>query len=321
MTLVMAGQLVGMAVACGLNLYLTVAALGILSRFDLLPALPTGLQGLEGWIVIASAVALYMVEAVIDKIRHADSLWDTVHTFIRAPGAALLAVAALWGQPAAIMAGGAALALVVALAAHGTKAGSRMALNATLRTRWHPWISVGEDILAAAFAVLAFRFPTYTLIAAGVLLFIATLFGPRIWRAFRLGSRATAAWLRSIFRPARWRELEDMPRYARHLLDDTPLGAAPPHGTRAALHGRKGSGAFRNGWLVLTVHGLVFVYRTLFGARRIALPAPRRIQHRPGVWAEILHVEGDDDSTYTLFLLKDGPEIELAIQHLIPATA
>jgi hypothetical protein len=321
MTLLVAGQLVGLAVACGLNLYLTVATLGILSRFDLLPAIPDGLQGLEGGIVIASAVALYLVETVIDKISHADSLWDTIHTFIRAPGAALLAVAALWGQPAATMAAGTALALVVALLTHGTKAGGRMALNTTLRTNGRVWISLGEDVLAAAFAVVAFRFPVYALATAAGLVLATAPFTPRLWRAFHLGTRATTAWLRSIFVPSRWRELDEMPRYTRTLLDDTPLGAAPPRGTRAALHGRKGTGAFRNGWLVLTVHGLVFVYRGLLGPRRIPLPAPRHIEHRPGVWAEILRVEGDDDSTYTLFLLKDGPEIELATQHLGAAPA
>ncbi len=319
MSLVLAGQLAGLAFACGLNLYLTVATLGILYRFGLLPQLPPGLHGLEGWIVIGSAVALYLVEAVIDKVHHADSLWDTVHTVIRPTGAALLVVATLWGQSAAIMASGTALAFFVALATHGTKAGARMALNATMQTRWQTWISVGEDVLAAAVAVLALRFPTYTLTAVAAVLVVAAIFAPRLFRAFRLGNRATAAWLRSIFRPSRWRELDELPRWTRPLLDDTPLGAAPPRGTRAALHGLKGAGPFRNGWLVLTVHGPVFLFRTLFGSRRIPLPAPGEIRHEPGVWAAILHVHGAD-TDYTLFLLKDGPEIELAIQHLSPVT-
>lgn len=318
MSLVLAGQLAGLAFACGLNLYLTVAALGILYRFGLLPQLPAGLQGLEGWIVIGSAVGLYLVEAVIDKVHHADSLWDMVHTIVRPVAAALLAVAALWGMPTATMAVGAALAFLVALAAHGTKAGARMALNATMRTRWQTWISVAEDVGAAAVAVLSLRYPDYTLLGIAIALVIAAPFGPRLWRAFRLGNRATAAWLRSIFRPSRWRELDDMPRWTRPLLDDTPLGAAPPRGAPAALHRLKGAGPFRNGWLVLTVHGPVFVYRTLLGARRIPLPDPVEIRHEPGVWAAILRVTAADTG-YTLFLLKDGPEIELAIQHLSPA--
>lgn len=319
MSLVLAGQLAGLAFACGLNLYLTVATLGILFRLGLTPQLPTGLEGLGGWIVIGSAVGLYLVEAVIDKVHHADSIWDMVHTVIRPVGAALLAVAVLWAEPAGVMALGAALAFFVALTVHGTKAGARMALNTTMHTRWQTWISVAEDATAAAVAVLALRFPTYSLIGVAAALLVAALFGPRLWGAFRVGNRATAAWLRAIFRPNGWRELDEMPRWTRPLLDDTPLGAAPPRGTRAALHGLKGAGAFRNGWLVLTVHGPVFVYRTIFGARRIPLPEPHSIEHEPGIWTAILHVRDDDDTAYTLFLLKDGPEIELAIQHLSTA--
>lgn len=319
MSLILAGQLAGLAFACGLNLYLTVATLGILSRFELIQGLPPGLQGLEGWIVIASALGLYLVETVVDKVPHADSLWDTVHTFIRPPAAALLAVAALWGQSTWILAAGGGLALVVALAAHGTKAGLRMTLNATMHTRWQKWISVLEDLLAAAFAVVALRFPTPTLAAVGVILVITAPFAPRLWRAFRLGNRSIAAWLRSIFRPARWHELEELPGYARSLLDDTPLGAAPPRGTRATLHGLKGAGAFLNGWLILTVSGPAFVYRSLFGARRIDLPAPREIRPEPAVWSTILRVDGQNDVPYTLFMLKDGPETDLAIQHLSSA--
>lgn len=320
MSLVIAGQLAGIAFACGLNLYLTVATLGILSRLGMLTGLPTGLQGLEGGIVITSALALYLVEAVVDKIHHADSLWDAVHTFVRPPAAALLAVGALWGQTTRIMVGGAALALVVALAAHGAKAGLRMTLNATRHTRWQSWISVAEDALAVGLAVAALHYPIPTFIGVAATLVLGTLIGPRLWRAFRLGIRSLISWLRAIFVPARWRDFDELPRDTRRLVENTPLGAAPPRGTRAALHGLEGAGAFRNGWLVISIHGQSFVYRTLFGTRLVELPAPREIRHETGVWADILHVNGEADDSYTIFMLKDGPKIELAIQHLSPAT-
>lgn len=320
MSLVLAGQVAGLAFACGLNIYLTVATLGILYRVGLVPQLPIGLQGLEGWVVIGSAVALYLIEAVIDKVHHADSLWDLVHTVIRPVGAALLAVAALWGQPTGVTVLGTALAFLVALAAHGTKAGARMGLNAVMHTRWQTWISIAEDVAAAAVAVLALRFPAYTLLGVAAALLAAAFFGPRLWGAFRIANRATVAWLRAIFQPGRWRELEDMPGWIRRLLEDTPLGAAPPRGTPATLHGLDDAGPFRNGWLVLTFHGPVFVYRTPFGAHRVPLPEPREVEQEPGVWAANLHIRAMDGSDFTLFLFKDGPQIELAIQNLSPVT-
>ena len=319
MSLVIAGQLAGIAFACGLDLYITVAALGILSRTGLV-ALPPGLQGLEGGIVIATALALYLVEAVVDKIHHADSLWDALHTFIRPPAAALLAVGALWAQPNRVIVLGAALAFVVALAAHAAKAGLRMTLNATLNTGWQSWISVAEDALAVALAVVALLYPVHTFIGVAATLVLGALVGPRLWRAFRLGVRSVVAWLRSIFRPGRWREIDELPRAARRMLDGTPLGMAPPQAARATLHGLPGAGAFRNGWLVASVHGLRFFYRTPFGNRLVELPAPREIRHDGGVWADILHITGEEDAEYIIFLLKDGPKIDLAIQHMSPAT-
>lgn len=319
MTLVLAGQLAGTAFACGLNLYATVAVLGILARFGLLRDLPPGLQGLGGGIVIGSAIALYIVEAIVDKLAHADSVWDTAHTFIRPPAATLLAIGALWGRPVSLLVAGAALAFVVALAAHATKAGLRMVLNATLKTGWRAWISVGEDALAVALAVLALVVPVPTLIAVGILLLVSAILGPRLWRAYHLGERAIAAWFRSIFVPPGWLDLDDLPRDVGAILEDTPLGRAPPQGARAALHGLRGVGDFRNGWLVLTSDGPVFVYRTLFGTRRVDLPTPHEVEARTGVWANVMHVHGDDESDYTFFLLRDGPEPELLIRLMSPA--
>lgn len=321
MSVLLAGQVVGVAFACGLNLYATVAALGILSRLGLTLGLPVGLQGLEGSIVIASALVLYVVEAFVDKIPHADSIWDALHTFIRPPAAALLAVGALWGLPVPVLAAGATLALVVALITHGSKAGLRIARNAAAPTRSPSWISAGEDVLAVAVAVGALRLPAITFVAIGSLLALSATSGRRLWRAAFLGLRCIAAWLRSIFQPADWKEARQLPRYIRSSLGMTPLGEAQPRGARAALHDVPDAGAFRNGWLVLTSTGPVFFFRSLLGPHRLALPAPRQVRSEPGVWANRLLIRSDGGLAYTIFVLKDGPSMELASQtlhHLIP---
>lgn len=313
------GQLLGLAFACGLNLYITVAAIGLLSRFGIIDGLPAGLRGLEGLIVIGSALALYIVEAVIDKVRHADSLWDTVHTFIRPPAAALLAIGALWAAPIEWKIGGAAFAFVVALAAHATKAGFRLALNTGTR-RWRPrWISVLEDIAAVAFAVAALEAPSTALVAGGVALALILGFGQRLFRAFALGLRCLHAWLRALFGPPRWREAKELPRELHGLLDDAPLGAPAPRGTRAGINGIPGVGAYRNGWLVIAPGGPIFFYRSLLRARVADLPPPRHIQVDRGVWADLVRVESDT-GPYTLYLLKDGPAADLAIHDLRPAS-
>src|ERR1700692_4826923 len=79
--------------AAGLNLYATVAVLGLLARFGHLP-LPPGLLLLAGWPVIAASSALFVIEFFADKIPAFDLIWNALHTFVRVPIAGLLAYAA-----------------------------------------------------------------------------------------------------------------------------------------------------------------------------------------------------------------------------------
>jgi hypothetical protein len=78
------GLAAGAAVASGLRLYGTVAALGVLHRAGILH-LPAGLEVLGTLPVIVLSTALYVVEFVADKIPAVDTVWDAIHTFVRAP--------------------------------------------------------------------------------------------------------------------------------------------------------------------------------------------------------------------------------------------
>src|SRR5215469_10219445 len=107
----------GAGFSSGLNLYATVATLGLLQRFGIVH-LPASLQALAHPWVIGIAAALYLIEFFADKFPYFDTIWDFVHTFIRPPAAALLAYAAAggagagaeWRWAAALLAGGVALA-------------------------------------------------------------------------------------------------------------------------------------------------------------------------------------------------------------------
>src|ERR1035441_10893029 len=63
--------------AAGLNLYATVAVLGLLARFGHLP-LPPGLLLLAGWPVIAASTALFVIEFFADKIPAFDLIWNAL---------------------------------------------------------------------------------------------------------------------------------------------------------------------------------------------------------------------------------------------------
>src|SRR5260370_7384642 len=83
----------GAGFSSGLNLYDTVATLGLLQRFGVLH-LPPSLQVLSHPWVLGISIALYLLEFLADKIPYFDTFWDPIHTFIRPPAAALLAFAA-----------------------------------------------------------------------------------------------------------------------------------------------------------------------------------------------------------------------------------
>ncbi len=93
------GLALGAGFSSGLNLYATVATLGILERFGVIH-LPSSLHALSHPAVLTIAVVLYLVEFFADKVPYVDTIWDAVHTFIRPPAAALLAYTAAGAAPA-----------------------------------------------------------------------------------------------------------------------------------------------------------------------------------------------------------------------------
>lgn len=157
--------------AAGLNLYATVAALGLLARFGHLP-LPPGLELLETWPVIAASAALFTIEFFADKIPAFDLIWNALHTFIRVPVAGLLAFQATrqlspGEQLLATLVGAA-----VALAAHGGKMAARTAVTPSPEPFSNSALSFGEDVLAIGLTWLAMSHPY---VAGGlVLIFVAT---------------------------------------------------------------------------------------------------------------------------------------------------
>lgn len=163
-TLQALGLILGTAFAAGLNVYATVATLGLLHLYGMVD-LPAPLLPLAHPAVISVAGALFFVEFVADKLPIVDTAWDAAHTLIRPPAAALLAFAAVssvpepWPIVAALLAGG------VALTAHGAKASTRAAVNVSPEPFTNWTLSVGEDLAAVGLTWLAVAHP---FLAAGV---------------------------------------------------------------------------------------------------------------------------------------------------------
>src|SRR5579871_3702533 len=176
--------LVAIGFAAGLNLYATVAVLGLLAHFGHLP-LPPGLQLLAGWPVIFSSLALFGVEFFADKIPAFDLIWNALHTFIRIPIAGLLAYRATSQLSPEHQLLATLLGAGVALIAHGGKTAARAAVTPSPEPFSNITLSLGEDVLAIGLTWLATRHPYVAGTLAVILIVIIVLLAKLVIRALQ----------------------------------------------------------------------------------------------------------------------------------------
>jgi len=176
--------LVATSFAAGLNVYATVATLGLLARFDLLP-LPDSLHLLESWWIIAASIALFVIEFFADKVPAFDLIWNALHTFVRVPVAALLAYAATSHLSPGKQLLATALGGLIALAAHGGKTAVRAAVTPSPEPISNIGLSFGEDALAIFLTWFATQHPYSAAALVIALLVVIVILMRWVLRALR----------------------------------------------------------------------------------------------------------------------------------------
>ena len=178
------GRTLGFSFAAGVNLYATVAILGLAARYGWV-ALPPQFQAFNSDIVIGAAIVMYLIEFFADKIPYVDTLWDMIHTAIRPIGGALIAVTTLGDMSPTAEGLAALLGGAVAASSHLTKTGTRAAAN-TSPEPFSNWIlSLGEDLFVVGLGYLALQYPVAALIVASVLIVLIVVFAAVIVRTVR----------------------------------------------------------------------------------------------------------------------------------------
>lgn len=186
-TIALLGSVMGVGFVSGINLYATVLTIGLCVRYEIL-GIPAGMEDLEVLAhpyVLWTAGTMFAAEFFADKIPYVDSLWDAIHTFIRpVAGAVLGATMAGFGDPALaavafLLAGG------VAFTSHASKATTRVVANQSPEPFSNWILSVVEDIVAIAGAILAFLFPVVAMALVLIFLCLALWLLPKIVRALR----------------------------------------------------------------------------------------------------------------------------------------
>jgi Domain of unknown function (DUF4126) len=170
--------------AAGLNVYATVATLGLLARSGAI-VLPASLHALQSWWIIGGSAILFIVEFFGDKIPAFDLIWNALHTFVRIPVAALIAYLATsqlspGEQALCALAGG-----VIALAAHGGKTAARVAVTASPEPLSNIGLSLGEDAIAIFLVWFATKHPyaAASIVLLGLVVVVITI--RLVWRAMR----------------------------------------------------------------------------------------------------------------------------------------
>lgn len=164
------GRTLGFSFAAGINLYATVAILGLATRYGWV-TLPEQFQVFNNDIVIGVALTLYVIEFIADKIPWVDSIWDAVHTVIRPIGGAVIAVTTLGDASPTTQGLVALLGGGLAAGTHLTKAGTRAAANTSPEPFSNWMLSLIEDVFVISLSALALKYP----IAAAIVVIIGVV--------------------------------------------------------------------------------------------------------------------------------------------------
>ncbi len=174
----------GLSWASGLRLYAVLFFAGLLGRFEYIQ-LPTDLLVLQHPLVLAASGCMFAIEFLVDKVPALDSLWDSIHTFIRIPAGALLAAWTLGSHDPAIMLAAGILGGTLSAGSHFTKTGSRAMINLSPEPLSNVATSLGEDALVAGGLFAAFVHPAVFLALLVVFMLFAVWLLRKFWRRLR----------------------------------------------------------------------------------------------------------------------------------------
>lgn len=285
-TLNLIASATGLGVLAGLRLYLTVLCLGLAVRFEWLElsASFSALEVLGDWRVIGVAATAVLLEFFADKVPWLDSVWDSIHTFIRPIGAALLSIAAFdsidpgMRTVLVLLTGGAALT------SHSAKAATRIAVNHSPEPFSNAALSLAGDIAVPLSLWLMMEHPLAVGAVALVFLLVMALIAPRLYRVLRVHLIALRSCLRVWLGDSRATttaavSLSQLPRESAVALPErysTYLRKKYGEDAAFALHGvfRTGAKRLRNrvGYLCLLPDAFVFLSRRPWGMAVYELP-------------------------------------------------
>jgi hypothetical protein len=267
--LIKLSSVVGLSLTSGINLYATVAIVGLVTKFDMIKGLPPEFEAFDNGLLIVVATGLYLCEFAADKIPGFDSLWDSVHTLIRPFGAALVSLTVVGDAAPSVEVLAALLGTSLALATHTAKAGTRLVINTSPEPFSNVAVSVAEDVGVAAMALLVMAHPYIALAVSVVVLVLLVRFGPGLWRGALLLLKAIPIKLAAAFSRGEDAPLKEyLPDPLEETVDEEMSKEEEIQAVQKCFARKvRGCGRNKKGYLILTDRRLLFAFRTLFRTR------------------------------------------------------
>ncbi len=299
-----------LAVAAGVDLYLTLLFLGAAPYTGWWGSLPGALADLNSPGVLLTVGTFYILELAAERWPSTALIWNAFHAIIRPLAGVLLALLLLDGQPVNVVVVGATLSGMIASGAHATRTGGGVLF--WFDERRHPsrlLVSLAEDVTVVGLVVLLLDRPFLAFLGALLVGLVAQRFAASQVRAFLFAVRLAGSRAWTIIDRPRWREPEAFPRWVRGALEGDVV--APGGGLRGSPAGARrlpGAPRFTHGWVVVRGGSPLFVHRRLGVAEAIELgsTAATRVSER----AFFRRVELDARRSGTLYFGLSGPGTE-----------
>ena len=299
--------LLPMALAAGVDLYLTLLALAITltlgeSAPGVLPLLP---PAATAGLTVGLAL-LYLLEAAVEFRPTAALVWHNLQLVLRPLGAGLLALMIMNGSPTALVALGVFVGALVAAFAHVLSWGQALALRLRPARRISPvTLNLAEDTGTLVLLALTLERPDLAFVAAGLLLLTGVILGSPLHRVARFGVALFRDRVLGVVSPVSWTPQENLPGWIRRGVEPERLRGL--RGVRGAAQDLQEAPGFREGWVLDSAGELSFAFRTKWQTRIVSLGILPEDGATAGRLATRVLLQGPQGPSAALFLQRGGP--------------
>lgn len=308
-------RLLPLAVAAGLDLYLTLLLLAASALLGWTTASPDPLTDLGTPVVVALAVLFYAVETGVSRMPWAGTVWNVPNTVVRFVGAGALATLAVPTASPLVTWTAVLGASALAVAVHAARTGWWLELDLRGAPGRARILTIGaEDIVVVALLPLILERPSARVLLAALVLGVGALSVRRHLAASAFAHRLVMSWIPGVLAKGRWLDASGLPGWAHTAAGASGPGDPAIRCTPVAAYGSAVPGRFRRGWLTVALSGPLFVWRHGGDGLVIDLSHPREARVR----SEPLHHQVDlilqDGRPCGLAIPRGGPGIEMLRQ-------